>query len=253
MSIVFDGFALYPAAVIAKILYSYTFPTAKFVSVILVIAVLVSVAVCHPPLFICLSILYPLIGCVPVLAGAVQSSLAALVLLPKGKADRLLGLLGGVGVVYVSTAEYPFVKSEPIMFSAITLYQYCVCCPSPVSSYVSVPVATVAIELNKKQDGSEFLKLDWSSREEIQFLPTESITKELLSRLPSICGIAFVKRSYFKMGIVVAHEGYLIDQENLIHASSEYNKTVNVDFTDYLLKEGKPRFDGIMVYKIQPD
>ena len=112
---------------------------------------------------------------------------------------------------------------------------------------------TVNIELNKKDDGSEFLKLDWSSREEIQFLPTESITKELLSRLPSICGIAFVKRSYFKMGIVVAHEGYLIDQENLIHASSEFKKTVNGDFMDYLLKEGEPRFDGIMVYKIQTD
>ena len=55
------------------------------------------------------------------------------------------------------------------------------------------------------------------------------------------------------MGIVVAHEGYLIDQENLIHASSEFEKTVNGDFMDYLLKEGKPRFDGIMVYKIQPD
>ena len=54
------------------------------------------------------------------------------------------------------------------------------------------------------------------------------------------------------MGIVIAHEGYLIDQEHLIHASSEHNKTVNVDFMDYLLKDGKPRFDGIMVYKIQP-
>ena len=95
--------------------------------------------------------------------------------------------------------------------------------------------------------------MDWSSREEIQFLPIENITKELLSGLPNICGIAFVKRSYFKMGIVVAHEGYLIDQEDLIHASSEYNKTVNVDFMDYLLKEGKSRFDGIMIYKIQPN
>jgi len=111
---------------------------------------------------------------------------------------------------------------------------------------------TVEIELNKKQDGSEFLKLDWSSKEKFQFLPTEKITENLLSRLPSVCGIAFVKRSYFKMGVVIAHEGYLIDQSNLIHASSEFEKTVDVDFMDYLMKDGKTRFDGIMIYKIEP-
>ena len=110
---------------------------------------------------------------------------------------------------------------------------------------------TVAIELNKKQDGSEFLKLDWSSREKIQFLPAEKVTKDLLSRLPSICGVAFVKRSYFKMGIVVAHEGYIIDRKNLIHASSVEKKTVNVDFLSYLENNGEPRFDGIMFYEIK--
>ena len=61
-----------------------------------------------------------------------------------------------------------------------------------------------------------------------------------------------VKKSYFKMGIVIAHEGYLIDQTNLIHASSEFGKTVNVNFLDYLFKDGEPRFDGVMFYKINP-
>ena len=110
---------------------------------------------------------------------------------------------------------------------------------------------TVAIELNKKQDGTEFLKLDWTSQEKIQFLPTEKATKDLLRRLPSICGVAFVKRSYFKMGIVVAHEGYIIDRKNLIHASSVEKKTVNVDFLSYLENNGEPRFDGIIVYEIR--
>jgi hypothetical protein len=70
--------------------------------------------------------------------------------------------------------------------------------------------------------------------------------------LPAVSGVAFVKKSYFKMGIVIAHEGYLIDQTNLIHASSEYNKTVNVDFLSYLFNDGDPRFDGVMFYKINP-
>ena len=110
----------------------------------------------------------------------------------------------------------------------------------------------VEIELNKKQDGSEFLDLNWSSNETIQFIPTVKITENILLNLPAVSGIAFVKKSYFKMGIVIAHEGYLIDQTNLIHASSEYNRTVNVDFLSYLFNDGDPRFDGIMFYKINP-
>ena len=110
----------------------------------------------------------------------------------------------------------------------------------------------VEIELNKKQDGSEFLDLNWSSNETIKFIPTVKITEDILLNLPAVSGVAFVKKSYFKMGIVIAHEGYLIDQTNLIHASSEYNKTVNVDFLSYLFNDGDPRFDGIMFYKINP-
>ena len=110
----------------------------------------------------------------------------------------------------------------------------------------------VEIVLNKKQDGLEFLDLNWSSNETIQFIPTVKITKNILLNLPAVSGIAFVKKSYFKMGIVIAHEGYLIDQTNLIHASSEHNKTVNVDFLSYLFNDGEPRFDGVMFYKINP-
>ena len=110
----------------------------------------------------------------------------------------------------------------------------------------------VEIELNKKQDGSEFLDLNWSSNETIQFIPTVKITENILLNLPAVSGVAFVKKSYFKMGIVIAHEGYLIDQTNLIHASSEHNKTVNVDFLSYLFNDGEPRFDGVMFYKINP-
>ena len=110
----------------------------------------------------------------------------------------------------------------------------------------------VEIVLNKKQDGSEFLDLNWSSNETIKFIPTVKITENILLNLPAVSGVAFVKKSYFKMGIVIAHEGYLIDQTNLIHASSEYNKTVNVDFLSYLFNDGDPRFDGVMFYKINP-
>ena len=74
-----------------------------------------------------------------------------------------------------------------------------------------------------------------------------------MENLPEVGGVAFVKRSYFASGIMVAHEGYLIDRENLIHASSIEGKTVNVPFLEYLSNNGNSRFDGVMIYKILPD
>jgi hypothetical protein len=55
----------------------------------------------------------------------------------------------------------------------------------------------VEIELNKKQDGLEFLDLEWSSIESIQFIPSEKINTGHLEKLPNVCGVAFVKKKLF--------------------------------------------------------
>ena len=108
---------------------------------------------------------------------------------------------------------------------------------------------SVLIVLNKKTDGSEFLNLNWTSKNKIYFIPTKNVNELLLSKLPDICGAAFVRKSYFKNGIVIAHEGVLIDNKELIHASSKQQKTVRVNFIDYINNNGNSRFDGIMFYK----
>ena len=112
---------------------------------------------------------------------------------------------------------------------------------------------TLTIELNRKEDGSEFLDLGWSSVQNISFIPVENVNHMNMEKLQEVCGVAFVKRSYFSSGIMIAHEGYLIDRERLIHASSVEGKTVNVPFLEYLSNNGNPRFDGVMIYKILPD
>ena len=108
---------------------------------------------------------------------------------------------------------------------------------------------SIKIALNKKKDGSEFLDLDWSSERTVHFVPNEKIDKHFLYSLPEICGMAFVRRSYFGTGIVIAHEGVLIDRSNLIHASSEKKKTVNEDFMKYYFRDNGPVFDGLMIYE----
>ena len=111
---------------------------------------------------------------------------------------------------------------------------------------------SVTIVLNKKSDGSEFLDLNWTFKNKIYFIPTNQINESLLSKLPGVCGAAFVRKSYFKNGIVIAHEGVLIDNKDLIHASSDKKKTVKENFIEYINNDGKPRFDGIMFYSFNP-
>ena len=82
------------------------------------------------------------------------------------------------------------------------------------------------------------------------YIPSELISSIVTQKLPQVCGVAFVKVDYFKLGIVIAHEGYLIDQTNLIHASSEHGMTVQIDFMDYLVQGNSYRFDGVMFFKL---
>lgn len=113
-------------------------------------------------------------------------------------------------------------------------------------------LASVEIVLNRQEDGSEFLDLDWSRPITAWYIPNERINPSLLRRLPEVCGVAFVKPSYFKMGIVVGHEGMVIDRRDLVHASESAGKTERVDFLDYYFPQGGPFYDGIMIYKFVP-
>ena len=111
---------------------------------------------------------------------------------------------------------------------------------------------SVTITLNQKEDGEEFLQLGWKKQTSINYIPSNKLTTDILNNLPHVSGVAFVKKSYFKLGLVVAHEGMVIDQKNLIHASSEYGKTVNVDFMKYYFREKGPLFDGVLFFSFHP-
>jgi len=111
---------------------------------------------------------------------------------------------------------------------------------------------SVDLTLNVKENGSELLDLDWSRKIQLSYIPNTKIDIKLLEKLPIVCGIAFVKKSYFKDGLAIAHEGILIDQQDLIHASSFAGKTVRADLLDYYFEDENPLFDGIMIYKFVP-
>jgi len=110
---------------------------------------------------------------------------------------------------------------------------------------------SVTITLNQKSNGEEFLDLDWTRTMTAYYIPNNEINTELLAKLPQIVGVAFVKPAYFKMGIVMGHEGMIIDGKYLLHASQSAGETVKLNFLKYYFPETGPFFGGIMIFKFQ--
>lgn len=110
---------------------------------------------------------------------------------------------------------------------------------------------SVNITLNKKADGEEFLDLDWNREMTAYYIPNHEITAELLAKLPTIVGVTFVKPKYFKMGIVMGHEGMIIDGKYLVHASQSAGETVKLDFLEYYFPEEGAFHGGIMIFEFK--
>lgn len=109
----------------------------------------------------------------------------------------------------------------------------------------------VQVILNQKESGEELLDLDWKREVETYYIPNDQINESLLKNLPEICGVAFVKKSFFNSGIIIGHEGMLIDNTNLLHASTAEGETVNVKFLDYYFSNPEGVFDGVMIYEFK--
>lgn len=110
---------------------------------------------------------------------------------------------------------------------------------------------SVSITLNQKENGEEFLDLNWNRSMTAYYIPNSKITSELLAKLPAIVGVTFVKPKYFKMGIVMGHEGMIIDGTYLVHASQSAGETVKLDFLKYYFPEDGAFFGGIMIFEFK--
>jgi len=110
---------------------------------------------------------------------------------------------------------------------------------------------SVNITLNQKESGEEFLELGWNRNMTAYYIPNNEITPELMAKLPTIVGVTFVKPKYFKMGIVMGHEGMIIDGKYLVHASQTAGETVKLDFLNYYFPEEGPFFGGIMIFEFK--
>lgn len=80
----------------------------------------------------------------------------------------------------------------------------------------------VTLTLNKKSNGELLFgdRLgDWTRTVTMKYIPRIGFSPEMLKTLPRTIGVAFVKRSNWKIGVIVGHEGLLIDGD-LYHSGS---------------------------------
>ena len=92
---------------------------------------------------------------------------------------------------------------------------------------------SIQLVLNRKQDGTHFLPVDWEKEVMLPYMPTAKITAEFLERLPEVCGVGIIRKKLFKLGVIIAHEGMIFDGKTFVHASSRAKKVVAEDFLAY--------------------
>ncbi len=103
------------------------------------------------------------------------------------------------------------------------------------------------VNLNIKSNGEKLLNIPWSKKVSASYIPNSKIDRALLSKIPSrAVGIALVRVKAFKLGVVVSHEGFLIDRRFFINADSISGKVEKIDFLEYIRKNSD-YFDGIIV------
>ena len=113
-------------------------------------------------------------------------------------------------------------------------------------------LARVALELNRKKNGTLLFgdRLGgWTKKVAFSYIPRTGFTPQMLAPLPRVAGIAFVKKANWDQGLIVGHEGLLIDGD-LYHSSVRGGVIMEKNY----LKAGFPvsQWDGIILFQLVP-
>lgn len=108
----------------------------------------------------------------------------------------------------------------------------------------------ISLYLNIKKDGTFLFggRLGpWSKKVTLRYIPRDGFHPEMLLKLPEAAGVAFVKKSNWEQGLIVGHEGLLIDGD-LYHSSRDAGVCIKKSF---LTKEfSRSSWEGLILYQI---
>lgn len=108
------------------------------------------------------------------------------------------------------------------------------------------------VTLNRRQNGSRWIDIDWERERRVDFLPidfAERFPKMFQAGvLPEAMGVAFVQESRLKDGLDVVHESLLWQGRLLLHGSSRIGRVTTISWKDFLRERGKT-YDGVVLFE----
>ncbi len=113
--------------------------------------------------------------------------------------------------------------------------------PKVAENYLS----SKKVNLNGGQNG-KLIDIDWQKEITLNYIKTENIEK-IIKNLPPVSGVMFMRENYSDIGLDVGHEGFVLDNQDLVHASSVHQKVVKENFLTYLKNSN---YDGVIFYKL---
>lgn len=105
----------------------------------------------------------------------------------------------------------------------------------------------ITMTLNRQSDGRELLPINWNKVVSAKYIPMKYVDDKLLKKLTSNAhGVGFVRKKNFKIGVVISHEGFILDKKYLVHADSVAQKVAKSDFVKYC-QDNSDYFDGVII------
>ena len=98
------------------------------------------------------------------------------------------------------------------------------------------------VVLNKDQ----LIEIDWQEEITINEIRTQNVS-EVVDNLPEVAGIMFMRDSNPNIGLDINHEGFVLDGEDLVHASPTHGQVYREDLLTYLENSD---YDSVGFYKI---
>ena len=98
------------------------------------------------------------------------------------------------------------------------------------------------ISLNKDR----IIDIDWEEDITIDEVRVENAS-EVVHNLPEVAGVMFMRDENEEIGLDINHEGFVLDGEDLVHASPTHDQVYREDLLDYIQNSD---YDSVGFYKI---
>ncbi len=107
-------------------------------------------------------------------------------------------------------------------------------------------VSKKSVVLNKEyEEGERLIDIDWEKDMDLYYVPSEYVI-DVMRDLPTFVGAMFIKEGDDVIGLDVRSEGIVVEQSDIVHASSKEGKVVRGSFLDHI---DEADFHGVIFFE----